>query len=606
MLKHWRMHAIGISAALVSGCISIAVDIVRPLDLAAHDKLVSLRRNAGPIAYTGPEVVIVGFDEEFLAQMPEPFALVHTHLSRALLAMAEVKPRVVAIDLNLPSKPFGFLGYRDRPEINFDVELTRGLGTLGKKAPIVLAVAWNPGRKAHDEVLASFAAAASWDRETMAGTTQGRDPRASVTVCPEPDGTVRSFPGPACQALERMPAFATRILEAMGQRSPDEGLINFSLGEAYRYVPVPALLAAYEARDVARLEHLVGDKIVIVAAILNYADRLPFPAKLSAWEPDATYLPGALLHAQAVRTLAANAMVNSMTVTALILASVLLALLWFCPRLAIKTGLAIAIVPLSCIAAWFLLARGFLLPVATLSLVALIPLVYRLAWDVRTVSRERSFLGTVFRGSVSPKVLDGILSGRLDPKRRGGRVHVHIMFADIRGFTQLSERTEPERVIRILNAYLGEATQAVHGAKGTIDKFLGDGVLAVFGAPEPLDDGWKAALTAARDLIARIAKLNSEHADYLVTPIELGIGIHAGEAIVGFVGSSERNEFTSIGDTVNVASRIQGLTAELGFPILASVDALPGGGRLPNGDGTPLGPHKIKGHTDIDIVGFKA
>lgn len=141
---------------------------------------------------------------------------------------------------------------------------------------------------------------------------------------------------------------------------------------------------------------------------------------------------------------------------------------------------------------------------------------------------------------------------------------------------------------------------------GTIDKFLGDGVLAVFGAPEPLADSWNAAIGAARDLISRIERLNSAHADCRVTPIELGIGIHAGDAIVGFVGSSERYEFTTIGDTVNVASRIQGLSLELDFPILASVDALPDGGRLPEGDGTPLGPQKIKGHTDIDIVGFKA
>jgi adenylate cyclase len=327
---------------------------------------------------------------------------------------------------------------------------------------------------------------------------------------------------------------------------------------------------------------------------------------LSAWEPDATHLPGVLFHAQAVRTLAANALLIPMSLTTLLMTTVLLSMLWFCPGLGIKAALMIAAAPVAALAGWMFLSYGVFVPVATLSLAAVVPLFYRLAWDVHNLSRERAFLGTVLRGSVSPRVLAGILSGKLDPRRRGGRVHVHVMFADIRGFTKLSERTEPERIIRMLNAYLGEATQAVHGVNGTIDKFLGDGVLAIFGAPEPLADSWNAALTAARDLIARIKKLNNEHADYRITPLELGIGIHAGDAIVGFVGSSERYEFTSIGDTVNVASRIQGLSAELGFPILASVDALPQGGRLPEGDGTPLGSQKIKGHTDIDIVGFKA
>jgi class 3 adenylate cyclase len=369
---------------------------------------------------------------------------------------------------------------------------------------------------------------------------------------------------------------------------------------------VSAVLAAQEARDSARLEQLAGGKVVIVAAILNYSDRLDLPTPLAAWEPDSTYLPGALFHAQAVRTLAADALLKPMTKGALLVIASTLALLWFCPGFMPKAVVALLAVSGAAAAGWFAPAHGHVAPAATLVAIAVMPLLLRLAWDVHTLSRERTFLGSVFRGSVSPRVLAGILSGKLDPNRRGGRVHVHVMFADIRGFTKLSENTEPERVIRILNAYLGEATQAVHGVNGTIDKFLGDGVLAVFGAPEPLTDSWDAAITAARDLIRRVRKLNAEHADYLVTPIELGIGIHAGDAIVGFVGSSERYEFTTIGDAVNVASRIQGLTAELGFPILASVDALPEGGRLPAGEGTPLGPQKIKGHTDIDVVGFKA
>lgn len=601
---NWKANALGVGAALIAGLLVVSLDIARPLDLAIYDRLVGLQRRIAPLPYTGPEVAIVGFDEAFLARIPEPFALVHVHLAQALSAMSAANPKVVAIDLNLPSKSFGFLAYRDQPDINFDIELARALATLNGRAPVVLGVGWNPIKRQHDEVLPSFVAAATWAREPLSGTTQGRDPRSSVTVCRDPDGAVREFPGRHCQAIEGIPAFATRILEALGQRTDEVGLVNFALGPPLKYVPVSALLAAHEAGDTARLSQMVGDKIVIVAAILTYSDRLDLPARLSAWEPNSTYLPGALFHAQAVRTLAAHALLAPMPPAALQLIAVALSLFWFCRGLITKAALAFASVLLAVMIGWGALSYTLFAPVATLALSAIVPLLLRLIWDVRSLSRERTFLGSVFRGSVSPRVLAGILSGRLDPARRGGRVHVHVMFADIRGFTRLSEQTEPERVIRILNAYLGEATRAVHGVNGTIDKFLGDGVLAVFGAPEPLGDSWNAALTAARDLVARIRQLNLEHADYRITPIELGIGIHAGDAIVGFVGSSERYEFTTIGDTVNVASRIQGLSAELGFPILASVDALPQGGRLPAGDGTPLGPQKIKGHTDIDIVGF--
>lgn len=437
MFQGWRSHVLGVSAALVTAAAAVSLELARPLDLAVHDRLVSFKRMVGPLPYSGPDIAIVGFDEEFLARMPEPFALVHVHLAQALLAIAEAKPRVIAIDLNLPSKTFGFLAYRERPEINFDIELTRALATANDRVPLVLAVEWNTSTKQYDDVLPSYVAASTWAREALEGTTQGRDPRASVTVCPDPDGTVRGFPGSACQSIEGMPAFASRILEAIGQRTVDRGIVNFALGPAVKYVPISAILMAYEARDIARLEQLIGNKIVIIAAILNYSDRLDLPVALSAWEPDATHLPGALFHAQAVRTLAANAMLIPISLSTLLIMTVLLSLLWFCPGLDLKAALMVTTVPAVAAAAWISLSQGVFVPVATLSLVAVVPLLYRLAWDVRKLSHERAFLGTVLRGSVSPRVLAGILSGRLDPARRGGRVHVHVMFADIRGFTKL-------------------------------------------------------------------------------------------------------------------------------------------------------------------------
>jgi len=601
-----KTDLIALAAILPCSAALVFSNILGPVDLRVNDALVSLKRKLSPIKYDGPEVVLVGFDEEYLASMPEPFALVHTHLADALDAIAVANPKVIGIDLNLPSKSFSFLKYRDRPDIDFDQELTKGLALAGKSAPVVQAIAWNPRREKYGDILQSYFAATEWKQEASPGTSQGKDPRASVTVCTDPDGIVRSFPGSKCQARTTMPSFATRVLQAMGSQPPDDGQINYALGDRFRYIPVAAIIDLRQRGDLPALKAQLEGKIVLVAAILNYSDRLRLPVALAEWEPNSTLSPGVIVHAQAIRTLAANALVSQLSSFLCFLVSCLTALLWFLQGIGRKLFALVISVIATWVAAWLLLPYSVSLPIVTLATAAVLPLIARLIRDIRLVLQERNRLGSVFRGSVSPRVMEGILAGKLDPKRKGARVHVHIMFADIRGFTTLSEKSEPERVIRILNAYLTEATQAIHNVNGTIDKFLGDGVVAVFGAPEPLADPWGAALSAARDLIARMEALNRDSADYRITPIKLGIGIHAGEAIVGFVGSSERNEFTSIGDTVNVASRIQGLTAELGYPIIASVDSLPNGGRLPKGEGKPLGPQAIKGHTDIDVVGFDA
>lgn len=141
-------------------------------------------------------------------------------------------------------------------------------------------------------------------------------------------------------------------------------------------------------------------------------------------------------------------------------------------------------------------------------------------------------------------------------------VEVTILVSDLRGFTSWSEEKQPLEVLAFLNEIQGTLADIVMKHQGTVDKFMGDGMLAVFGAPTPLEDHADRALAAARAMQA--------YMDANDWPIRLGIGIHSGEVVVGCLGAGVRMEFTVLGDTVNTASRLESKTKELGVSVLVS------------------------------------
>lgn len=142
--------------------------------------------------------------------------------------------------------------------------------------------------------------------------------------------------------------------------------------------------------------------------------------------------------------------------------------------------------------------------------------------------------------------------------RLGGvNQQVTVLFADIRGFTALSEKANPEKVVNLLNRYFSVMTDIIFEHGGTLDKYIGDGLMAIFGAPHAGEEDALNAVKAAVTMQKRLAQLNTElHAEGLGT-ISVGIGLHTGEATIGYIGSNKRSEYTAIGDTVNLASRLE-------------------------------------------------
>jgi adenylate cyclase len=184
--------------------------------------------------------------------------------------------------------------------------------------------------------------------------------------------------------------------------------------------------------------------------------------------------------------------------------------------------------------------------------------------------REREMVKTAFARYVSGQVLDTVLSSGQMPAVAGTRRRVTLLFSDIRGFTGIAENLRPESVVELLNEYFESMVDIVFRYHGTLDKFIGDGLMVIFGAPVDDPDQEEHAVQAAIEMQQEVHRLSRKWALAGRAEIRIGIGINSGHAIVGNIGSNRRLEFTAIGDTVNLASRLESATKELAVDILIS------------------------------------
>jgi class 3 adenylate cyclase len=175
----------------------------------------------------------------------------------------------------------------------------------------------------------------------------------------------------------------------------------------------------------------------------------------------------------------------------------------------------------------------------------------------------------------------------------GRRVQATVMFSDIRGFTALVESQPPEETIELLNTYYTLMFDAITGQGGVVNQMIGDGLMAIFGAPLPLSQPGPSAVRAALDMIEMIELFNLERTAAQKTPIQIGIGIASGEVVAGYTGTQQRATYTCIGDTVNLAARLESHTKEAQRTILIDGDtraALPANAQIET-----LGPVQLKG-----------
>ena len=368
------------------------------------------------------------------------------------------------------------------------------------------------------------------------------------------------------------------------------------------------------------VQQLKGRVVIIAANDRGTQDRHPSPYSRAIFSMQSEQMIGGEVHANIVETILSGHYPRRLPLAAewiCVLALLAIAALLYL-RLHPAGGLLVALMlSLLCLApAWFLFLDDWLLPVGRMQMALGIGFLTTLGLRLTGEERERARLKKMFGRYVSDDVVKVLTEGER-PDLAGESVQVTVLFSDIRNFTTISEKLNAHEVVEMLNAYFSRTTEPILAEGGMVNKFIGDAVMAIFGSPVRHPDHARRALRAALQMKKEAEDfkqwMRERFPDRGLPEFGIGIGVHSGEAVIGDIGSVKRTEFTAIGDTVNAASRLEGVTKEMQCVLVASkacVDAA--------GEGVITGKEetiKVKGKDEaievfeilgLDPVGAKA
>ena len=531
------------------------------------------------------DVAVVGIDIEALRTFSEPRDFWHAHYGRLLTALAQLGPSAVGLDVVFPERSYQHL------IPGLDQAMLQGLIAMRGKVPVVLA------RTVDDfsnfrEIFAPYVAIA------------GTDSVGSVMVCKDDDEVIRRFDEFLCgeDRRESIPSLAGVMAKRLGVEQPWRGLINYRIGDAVPYVPFRQVVQPTDDEK-EKVRAALEGRPVLVGFILPFEDRKTVSVDLARWEPGNRSVPGVLVHAQILRSMLNGGLLQPVDVRVIYALCVLGAAFVLLRSGVRATALIVAYAVALGGTMLYLLDSGRFLETAAPLLAGTAAVSFRFFDDAIAQARERATLRHAFGGYVSPAVMDEILAGNLSPELGGSRKTVCVMFSDIRGYTKRSEGLSPEQVIQFLNRYFDTVVGLIHSNGGCLICFMGDGIMAVFGAPKPLENACRAAFDTAVAMLEFVKTLNKEFIAEGTAPIDIGIGLQFGEAVMGHVGSAVRHDFSAIGDVTNVASRLETLTKEVGYRVVLSKSVADQLGS-PTGL-VALGPMSIKGHSAVEVYGYE-
>ncbi len=591
--RNWQLRlAVAAGLALAGGAASLVPASVL-LQRMGIDVLLALRHAVyGPLfPPAASDVVVVAIDEQSYRTEPfrnTPKVAWTPHLARVLEAIDAAGPKAIGFDVIYPTS-------LDRPEL-----------LRGYDRPFLLAL-----RKAAetDRLVLGAARLSAETVEPYPGqiaAARGRANLRLLNLSVDPDDVIRSyFSAFADEAGGQTPSFGAELARRAGAVPPDSDfLINFNTGAGD--VPVHSMVDLWSCAgegDAGYFARHFHGKIVLFGEVLDLEDRFLSSKRLAmstradaraapercrvAAEPDRfgslgdrRSIPGVLIHAAAINTMTKGLYLVPLSGGASFLVvggSVLVfALLFFLvkPATGPVAGAAVLAIEIGMAVADF--AAGGVVPIALLAVTGFLAYAAVYAYRFIVEDRERRWIQHAFRHYLAPVLVDRLAADPGALRLGGEKRRVTVFFSDIAGFTTISERLRdrPERLVEILNKYLTVMTEAVEARGGYVDKYIGDAVMAIWNAPldDPLAD--RHAVEAAADCLKALDRFNAEVVvgEYDMTPIGTRIGIHAGIAVVGNMGSRARLNYTATGDTVNLAARLEGANKEYGSRIMISED----------------------------------
>jgi adenylate cyclase len=360
------------------------------------------------------------------------------------------------------------------------------------------------------------------------------------------------------QAGWRFPSMPARILDSLGRRLPAQQSIRLNWRRNWKHVAYADLYLDSLRERPQRSQDEFRDKIVLIGT------SAPGLQDLRLTPMGSTY-PGVEILATAIDNLDRGDWLRETSRPATIPLALLLvglvAVGFTRGFSAANIGYALLGITVAVlVAAWIALTNGLFVPVFA-------PLAFGWAFYLLCAGiaylqerAQRLRTSAMFKRFLDPRVVaDLIERGEIDYRQEAEAREVSVLFSDIRGFTTLSETAAPEEVVALLNLYFSRQVEVIFRHGGTLDKFIGDAIMAFWGAPTAYPDHADRAVAAAIDMSATLDELRDELGT-LGAEMDVGIGVHTGRAVVGFIGSNDRLDYTAIGDTVNLASRIEGLT----------------------------------------------
>jgi len=530
------------------------------------------------------EVALIGIDEATVRQYPEPLAMWHPHLADLLRALAALQPAAVGLDFVLPERSYDSLAP------GADRELIRAILEAKSHYPLVLGVTVDSNRHARP-LLPAIEAALGADR-------------TGLILWPlDADNRVRRFDERLAEDGTTVPTLSGQLARTLG-RDPGRGIVDYSVGPPLEYIPMHTLLDSWHAGDVGAFATTLSGKVVLVGPLFDFEDRGVQPVNLASWEPGRHEQPSVLLHAQALRSILGPGLIREAPPPLSLALAAIMALSWFVSFQPVRGAVLVAgSAVLLLVLGLVFLDHGVHVELALPLFAVAAATGSRAAYHGALTLAERRRLRAAVAGYVSPQVSADLLAGKLDGGFEGRQYYVCVMFVDMRNFTPRVERSRPEQVIRLINECFEEMVAAVHGAGGTVMQFMGDGMMALFGAPNALTDPSGAALAATREIFVRMEQINLSLIKRGVEPVRFGVGLNAGDVLVGHVGARSRFGYGVVGDCVNVAARLEGLAKELGYPMVCG-ESVAKDARAEFGL-TPIGQRAIKGHSPVMVYGWR-